>query len=533
MATAERLIIESMFRIPDKDGNDVDFKLNREQAMLDSMLTARNRVPKARQLGISTYVLGNFTAKCLHKRNSRCVVISHDKESTQRMLSKVHYMLENIKGPKAQTKLANKNEITFPKTGSMFYIGTAGARKFGRGDTITDLHCSEIAYWPDPKSLTAGLYQAVPYNGLIIEESTGNGVGNYYHRGCMNAYEGKGRWRLHFFNWLKFPEYFRELSAEEANDLMMNLKEEWEEPRLIKAGLTPGQIAWRRDKLEEMDYDLRQFHQEYPVTLDECFQSTGYSLFQNVNYEPTERWVRHDAHLWVLEDELRVAKDNVYAIGADVAGGVGRDRSVAQIINITKNEQVGEWVADNISPDMFAYKLAALGEMFGNAFITVETNNHGGMTLMQLKDIYPQWLLYSRREDTDKVLEYGYQTTAKTKPLLINNLRREFREKFTIHSPALRDELGTFVEKDTGKLEAEAGCHDDRVMSLAVGLMGAMKAHLQSNLETKGRMINSLAHDPFSLEGMLASIKKLNHSRAMGDGPIPKQHIDVTDYTME
>jgi hypothetical protein len=39
----------------------------------------------------------------------------------------------------------------------MFYIGTAGARKFGRGDTITDLHCSEVAFWENAKELTAGL----------------------------------------------------------------------------------------------------------------------------------------------------------------------------------------------------------------------------------------------------------------------------------------------------------------------------------------------------------------------------------------
>ena len=81
------------------------------------------------------------------------------------MLGKVHYMLDNIKGPAPTTKLANRNELSFPKTNSYFYIGTAGARKFGRGDTITHLHCSEIAFWQDPKSLVSGLYQAVPRTG--------------------------------------------------------------------------------------------------------------------------------------------------------------------------------------------------------------------------------------------------------------------------------------------------------------------------------------------------------------------------------
>jgi hypothetical protein len=81
------------------------------------------------------------------------------------MLARVHYYLENLRGPKAVIKNSSKNELTFPKTNSMFYIGTAGSRKFGRGDMITDLHCSEVAYWEDPKSLITGLFQAVPRNG--------------------------------------------------------------------------------------------------------------------------------------------------------------------------------------------------------------------------------------------------------------------------------------------------------------------------------------------------------------------------------
>jgi hypothetical protein len=527
--TAERLIIESMFRIADKDGADVDFKLNREQALLDTMLTNRNRVPKARQLGISSYVLANFTAKCLHKRNSRCVVISHDKESTQRMLAKVHYMLDNIKGPKAKTKLANKNEVTFPKTGSMFYIGTAGARKFGRGDTITDLHCSEIAYWENPKSLISGLYQAVPFNGCIIEESTGNGVGTYFHRGCISAYEGKSRWRLHFFNWLKFQDYQVKMTDAERHQFLLDLKGDLEEPKLIKLGVTPEQLYWRRMKLEEMDFDLRLFHQEYPITLDECFQSTGFSLFPNVRYEPTDKWLQVDGQLWMLENEMEIANNYTYAIGADVSGGVGRDRSVAEVINLERNEQVGEWVADNISPDAFAFKLKDLGEKFNNAFITVETNNHGGMTLLELKKIYPQWLLYSRKEDTQKVLEYGFQTTVKTKPLLVNNLRKEFTDGFVIHSPALRDELGTFIETPEGKLEAEAGCFDDRVMASAVGAMGARKAHLYSQVTQRRDGPVTRDIDPFSMDGILAEFEAKRGVSAGENGgfPIPAQHLEV------
>ena len=147
--TPEAIIIESMFRLVDKDGNDIDFKLNSTQKKLDDNLTGRDIIPKARQEGISTYFLARYTAAALMKRNVKAVIISHESESTQRLLSRCHYFLENIRGPAPVIGRSGINIITFPKTDSMIYIGTAGSKKFGRGDTITHCHCSEYAFWSE------------------------------------------------------------------------------------------------------------------------------------------------------------------------------------------------------------------------------------------------------------------------------------------------------------------------------------------------------------------------------------------------
>ena len=335
----------------------MDFLLNPAQASIDHNLTGRDIIPKARQEGVSTYFLARYTVKCLSQRNTRAVVISHDKEATQRMLAKVHYFLDNLRGPNAVLKTSSRNEITFPKTNSAFYLGTAGSRQFGRGDTITHLHCSEVACWADPKSLTAGLFQAVPKDGEIAVESTGNGVGNWYHNICMRAAEGKGRYRLHFLDWLGFPEYALDLTPEQEREVLAGLDPDLEEPLLVESyGATAGQIAWRRDKLEELDYDLRTFKQEYPATLDECFQSSGYSIFTKVNFVPSERWKRRDQYLWSIEDHPQPQYD--YAFGVDVSAGVGRNNSVIQIYCLQTMEQVGEWVSNKVSPDLFADKIA-------------------------------------------------------------------------------------------------------------------------------------------------------------------------------
>ena len=516
--TPERLIIESLFMIVDKDKNDVPFLLNREQAELDASLTGRDCVPKARQLGISSYVLGRFLAACLSIRNTRAVVISHDEKSTQKMLAKVKYFIETIRGPQPVISTSNRNEVAFPKMNSTFYIGTAGAKKFGRGDTITHLHCSEIAFWTDPKDLTSGLYQAVPRNGEIIEESTGNGVGNYYHRRCRNAAEEVGRFRLHFFNWLNAPEYSVVLSEVERESMLNNLKPEWEEPQLLKYGLTLEQLTWRREKLEELDFDLNLFKQEYPISLDECFQASGAGIFHKINYEVDDDWQKIETNLYALKDHYD-HPTSIYGMGVDVAAGVGRDRSTIEVVDLIRNEQVAEWCADNIAPDYLAIKINEIGRHFNKAFVTVESNNHGLTTLLELIKIYPNELIYSDKQDSDKLVNYGYRTTSKTKPIYIGFLRKDFVDGLVIHSPLLRDELGTFVEKDSGKMEAQEGCFDDRVIALAICGIGVAKAgYTVSQIAQKADVSAHL--DPFSLEGMIESIKGTKR----GGFPIPAQH---------
>lgn len=524
MASREALIIESLFRIADKDGNDVDFVLNRPQRELDDALTGRDLVPKARQEGVSSYFLARFTAACMMRRNVRAVVISHDLESTQRMLNKVKYFIENIKGPKPVIQNMSKNEITFPKMNSMFYLGTAGARKFGRGDTITHLHCSEFAFWPNASELMLGLLQAVPMSGEIGIESTGNGLNDYYTR-CMRAAKGESRWTVHFLPWHTFDEYQMDVSDEETADILGSPDEAMEEDKLIGT-LTPRQIAWRRMKLDEINFDLKKFKQEYPMTLDECFQSAGHSVFYKVLYEPTELWLDKGANFHVLEGHPN--PDFNYVIGADTGGGVEKDSSCIEVVCLETMEQVGEYVYNRIAPDAFADKVAVIGKMFGYPLAVVEQNNHGLVTLAYLRDLYPRAKIYkepSTNQTTTNIapkdrrlMKLGYKTTVRTKPLMIGTLRRLLATELIIHSPILQMELTTFVEHENGSLGADSGCNDDTVMAMACAGMGLERAGafvarpivIPERLQYK---------DPFLLENILEELQ--NKGRGF---PIKPQH---------
>lgn len=515
--TPEGYIIENMLRIADKDGNDVDFVLNSAQREIDDNLTGRDIIPKARQEGVSSYFLARSAVRCLGNRNVRAVVISHDTESTQRMLSKVHYYLKNIKGPKAVLKNLSKNEITFPKTNSVFYIGTAGSRQFGRGDTITDLHCSEVAYWPNPKQLLKGLFQAVPLSGNISIESTGNGVGNYYHKACMRASSGQSQYKMHFLPWHTFDEYQLVLTDDQRDAILGNLNEDWEEDKLVQGyGISAERLAWRRMKLEEMDYDLHDFKQEYPTTLDECFQATGRSIFTVPNFvHKVHEWKKTDTNFHQLIGHPRAG--TVYVLGADIGGGVERDNSVIEVIDALAMEQVAEYCTNRLGPDVFAGKIASVGYKYNSAHVAVESNNHGIVTIKELMGLYPRHLIF-RGERTDTLLDYGLRTTAQTKPLMIGRLRKELVRMMLIHSPELMDELSTFVETETGGLEGEEGCKDDRVIALALAVYMSIQAVVRSEtmLDTEEAIAIG---DPFAMRSIIHEMGK----RREGEFPIGDQ----------
>ncbi|MGI0135352.1 MAG: hypothetical protein ACREBW_10400, partial [Candidatus Micrarchaeaceae archaeon] len=244
----ERYLIENLFQITDKRGEQVPFIFNSYQVELDETWSGRDVIPKARRLGMTTYVLARYLARCLSHSNRTAVVISHDADATSRLLDKVHFMLDTSK-VKAVTDRDNRNEIRFPKTNSQIYIGTAGTRNFGRGDTITDLLCSEIGSWIDPTKLMRALLQAASHGEVCIE-STGDRAGSYYHRLCLRALEDQSEWKLHFFNWLNDPDCSRNFNSDtEREEFLSKLDPLLDEIRLSKEGLTPEHLHWRRGKI--------------------------------------------------------------------------------------------------------------------------------------------------------------------------------------------------------------------------------------------------------------------------------------------
>ena len=484
--------IEQFLRVSNKSGKTVSFVPNASQARVLARLSGRDIIPKARQQGISTLFLACFFLDCLVYENLRCVVIAHDADSTERLFQRVKFFLDNFVGDEIETISSTKREIRFVATNATFYVETAGNTKSGRSGTINRLLCSEVAYWPDPKAMTAGLLQSVPAeNSLVVFESTGNGAQTWYHRRCITAANPTSQYTLHFLNWKDFPEYELSLSQDEEEDVFSTLDPSMEEPEVLaEHQLSAGQLAWRREKIDEMDGDLGLFRQEYPLTLEECFRSRGQSFFHRVIYEDIgKHWQQHEESYNLHYDTRHPFPQYHYVLGADVSGGVGGDYSVIEVLCLEENRQVAEYTNNMISPDDFADTLVWLGKMYNDAWVNVETNNHGGVTVTELLPKYPRNLIFASNTLSSAVYGVGTQTTRSSKLNIMGLLRKSLADSLVVVSDYLYGELNSFIEQPvsdiSSRLQASAGTHDDAVMAL--GMADVARLNYEAFLAYQGK----------------------------------------------
>lgn len=511
-----REFIEKYLYIKTKSKELIALNFNPIQSIYWKEKTKRDIILKPRQLGFTTLKVAEYFERVINEDNVTAVIIAHDKDSTQKIFAAVQLMYENLPEEKKlnlnngmnKPKYGNRKEFYFVANNSRISVGTAGNTSFGRGDTINYLHCSEVAFWPNPEELTTGLFQAVPYDGEICLETTANGVGNYFYRTYQESKDSKSIWTGHFYRWFDHPEYKLELDKDEFLELDI------EEERLINIyNLSLEQIKWRRWKISEMpDKDGLSkediFKQEYPEDEQSCFLSSGRPVFDikvlmdirrrlenNINY--SEYTIDHvsDLELTIIDDievidfdsciheqykgELKVFENPnpglEYVIGSDVAEGKdGGDYSVSIVIEKESARQVAE-LHGHWEPDIFAKKTKRLGLYYNNACIGVERNNHGHAVLNTLinYDIYDNLYNHIKYNSAtgQEEKEPGFPTTKQTKPILVSDLQEGVREKYLdIKSIHLIDELITFVNLDGGKMGSQEGCHDDRVMALGIAL---------------------------------------------------------------
>lgn len=260
--------------------NEAQNQINREiEDQLKRTGKVRKIILKGRQQGCSTYIEGRFFWKVTHRCGVRAFILTHEEQATAGLFEMAHNYYRNCPDYLRPTLgTCSAKELNFSEINSGYKIGTARNKAVGRGHTLQYFHGSETAYWPHAQEHAKGILQAVPDqpDTEVIFESTGNGVGNYYHQLWLAAIAGDTEFEPIFVPWFVQSEYRREASA------TMTLTPE--EQTLVKVfGLDRDQLLWRRHKIAELVDDtgdgLVNFMREYPCTANEAFEMSGLQIF--------------------------------------------------------------------------------------------------------------------------------------------------------------------------------------------------------------------------------------------------------------
>ena len=482
---SKRWRMNHLYKVINKKGQIVTFKFNAEQESLFSRYEKRKKrdeyglrenILKDRQIGITTFHCIYNLDEVVWNKGRTAVIIAHEREALEKIFRKVRFAWESMPEPfRPVAEMDNKRELSFNEIGSNIYI----ALKV-RSGTVHHLHVSEIAYIPEQDELKAGSFQSVPKTGDITCETTGNGYNKFY----ADWVRGKDSnlWNNHFFSWTQHEDYVSNIkkTSNKYDEYLKNCTEE--------------QRNWWYITLDGLNGDFDLMKQEYPITEDDAWRSTGAGIYHDIidipgTLNPIVDIDRSKFPTLTDEDfrgmsiyeypqkesEDVTVRRGAYVLGADTSGGYSDSDYSSFFIIETRSRKIVAKFKEKIVPDLFAHRIMRWGSEYNNAYCGVEANNHGLTVLTEMRDAGYSDLYQRERRDkvtNDLTMEMGWLTTAKSKEALVDEIRKAIRDRDVEDLPeSLLTELKTFVQHKNGSLGADSGCNDDEVMAFGITLM--------------------------------------------------------------
>ena len=460
------VLAASLLKVRNKSGRLVKLEPNRAQREFELKCGPKNIVLKARQMGISTWVAARFFLSTITRPGTLTVQVAHTQDAAEEIFRMVHRFVENLpqdlKGGALKRSKSNRRQLAFPGLDSEYRVETAGDANAGRGLTIQNLHCSEVARWgAKAPEVLASLRAAVPPGGEIVLESTPNGMGGCFYREWKKANETG--YVQHFFPWWVDSGY--RIAGDAGNELM-DLPLNDDERRLMERfGLDREQIAYRRQLKNNFGERAAEEFAEDPTT---CFLASDLAVFDAGKIVarmhelgvPLESRENGRIQVW-----LPAARGRKYILGVDAAGGgSGGDYACVEVIDRESGLQCAE-LYGHYSPEELAAQAARLGREYNDALMVVERNNHGHAVLAMLERVEAYEPLYRDHRYT------GWATTMVTRPTMLARFGAMLVANIELfQSRRLLDECRTFVRHADGRIAASEGSHDDAIMALAMAL---------------------------------------------------------------
>jgi hypothetical protein len=458
-----------------------DYQENALRAYMQDRFTI---ILKARQLGFTTLAMAYALWHCLFKPRANILLISKSQDSADKNLGMARFMYSFLpewmkaRGPELDGDAAKQMAFKFADGTTNRLKSFAGTKTAGAGETASLVILDEFALMEDPANTYRTIKPTTDAGGRLIIISTARGGNNM------------------------FAKIYRE--GKRKQNEFTSIFEPWSSSRLI----TPEQYEHKK---REFISEPWLFYAEYPSTDEEAFRESGRPRF---SWIPAEQdcpefeytgWVSDgiEGLVFELEDpsdgpraplSLAYHPDQIdfsrqFVVAADPALGVGADYSAAHILQVLEDgtpEIVGYYHSNAIEPGDWAGELDLIGRYFKGpnqpaALMVIENAGGIGVSIIDnLRNRYNYQNMYRylppAAAKRKRAPIFGFPTTRTTKPLVINRLA-EYIAPDESEQPRLlnvygklREELSTYVRRENGTTAADVGCHDDLVMSLAIGV---------------------------------------------------------------
>lgn len=294
--------LNNLYRIVDKKGAKILFKLNWAQKELYENMWYCNIILKARQLGMSTFICLLFLDRCLFNSNVSAGIICHTLEDGQQLFRRVKFAYDSL--PEELKKLiAADND-----TSQMLKFSNGSSLRVGmslRSSTFQYLHISEFgkicAKYPDKATeIITGSLNTLGVGQYCFIESTSEGREGYFYEMCKRAQAladsdkelSKLDFKFHFFPWWREPTY---RIGSSAGNITSDLHEYF--IRLLGLGinLADEQKNWYAHRFATQGEHMRR---EYPSTADECWETSNEGCYyaKQITQARIEKRIGHVTH---------------------------------------------------------------------------------------------------------------------------------------------------------------------------------------------------------------------------------------------
>jgi len=439
---------------------------------------------KARQLGFTTLAMAYALWQCLFKPRANILLISKSQDSADKNLGMARFMYSFLpewmkaRGPELDGDAAKQMIFKFMDGSNNRLKSFAGTKTAGAGETASLVILDEFALMEDPANTYRTIKPTTDAGGKLIIISTARGGSNLFAKIYREGKRGLNEFHSIFEPWMSsrlITEEQYELKKREfvAEPLLFFAEYPSTDDEAFRESGRP-RFAWLPAEEECPDFPYHGQLDEGPAGVDFVIDSEmdGYRGPLALVYPPNE-----------------IDWNSQFVVAADPSLGVGGDYSAAHVFTMLPDgtpEILAYYHSNTIEPADWAQELDMLGRYFTGvnqpaALMVIENAGGVGVSIidkLRNQTNYPNLYRYlppvSARRKRAPV--FGFPTTKQTKPLIINRLAEWIApdeagqcKMLNVHEK-LREELSTYVRRENGTTAADVGCHDDMVMSAAIGL---------------------------------------------------------------